>query len=225
MRILLINDDLRTSQGLAELLQRSLFGVDAVYTTEEGLKCADSGIYDIVILDISHSQEKSLLLVDQLRKAGNSVPLLMLSSETDVDRIVEALDAGADDYLRKPFEYAELAARVRSLTRRKGEFKENLASYGDLFLNKSTCEIQNGDGVSSRLSLKEFSILELLLDSKNNVLKKEKIIEKIWGGNSDAEYNNVEVYISFLRKKMEQLGITTRIHTFRGIGYSLEIVE
>ncbi|MCR5081005.1 MAG: response regulator transcription factor [Treponema sp.] len=223
MRILLINDDLRTSQGLAEFLQRSQAGVDVVYTTEEGIECANSQIYDIVILDISHSQEKSLLLVDQLRKAGNSVPLLMLSSLTETDDIVEALDAGADDYLKKPFDLAELAARVRALTRRKGELKEDKISYGDLFLNKSTCEIQNQKGDSTRLSLKEFSILELLLESKNNVLKKEKIIEKIWGGNSDAEYNNVEVYISFLRKKMEQLGIRTKIRTFRGIGYSLEL--
>lgn len=223
MRILLINDDLRTSQGLAEFLQRGQAGVDAVYTTEEGIECANSHIYDIVILDISHSQEKSLLLVDQLRKTGNSVPLLMLSSLTETEDIVEALDAGADDYLKKPFDLTELAARVKALTRRKGELKEDKISYGDLFLNKSTCEIQNQNGDASRLSLKEFSILELLLENKNNVLKKEKIIEKIWGGNSDAEYNNVEVYISFLRKKMEQLGITTRIHTFRGIGYSLEI--
>ena len=113
-------------------------------------------------------------------------------------------------------------ARVRALTRRKGEVKEDTLTFGDLTLDKNKCELQKVGGVSVKLSLKEFQIIELLFEAPHQVIKKERIIEKIWGGDSDAEYNNVEVYISFIRKKMDYLKVQTVIRTARGIGYSLE---
>ena len=124
--------------------------------------------------------------------------------------------------MTKPFSTDELLARVRALTRRKGEVKEDAVTFGDLTLNKNNCELQKVGGDAIKLSLKEFQIIELLFENPRQIIKKERIIEKIWGGDSDAEYNNVEVYISFIRKKMEQLKVKTYIRTARGIGYSLE---
>lgn len=157
-----------------------------------------------------------------LRAEKNSVPVLVLTAKDDVSDLVKGLDTGADDYLVKPFSTEELLARLRALTRRKGEVRENTVSFGDLVLNKSNCELQKVGGEAIKLSLKEFQIIELLFENPRQIIKKERIIEKIWGGDSDAEYNNVEVYISFIRKKMEQLKVTTQIRTSRGIGYSLE---
>ena len=135
---------------------------------------------------------------------------------------VRGLDCGADDYMTKPFSTDELLARVRALTRRKGDVKEDTVTFGDLILNKNTCELQKVGGEAIKLSLKELQIIDLLFENPKQIIKKERIIEKIWGGDSDAEYNNVEVYISFIRKKLEAIKVKTTIRTSRGIGYSLD---
>ena len=222
MRLLLVEDDVRLSQSLVEIFQKNHYGVDAVFTSEEGLKYASGDIYDALILDISASGNESVSMTKALRDEDIQVPILILSSKDDSRSIVHGLDSGADDYVVKPFSNDVLLARVRALTRRKGALKEDTLSLGDLTLDKNNCELQNSKGEALKLSLKELQIVELLFETPHKVIRKENIIERIWGEDSNAEYNNVEVYISFIRKKMDDLKVRTRIRTARGIGYSLE---
>ena len=222
MRILLVEDEVRLSQALVEIFQKNKYCVDAVYTGPEGLKYAQGGIYDAIVLDIMLPGMDGITILRTLREEKNDVPVLFLSAKDEIADKVKGLDCGADDYMTKPFSTDELLARVRALTRRKGEVKEDTLTFGDLTLDKNKCELQKVGGASVKLSLKEFQIIELLFEAPHQVIKKERIIEKIWGGDSDAEYNNVEVYISFIRKKMDYLKVQTVIRTARGIGYSLE---
>ena len=222
MRILLVEDEVRLSQALVEIFQKNRYGIDAVYTGPEGLQYAQSGIYDVVILDIMLPGMDGISILRALREEKNQVPILMLTAKDEVQDRVKGLDSGADDYMTKPFSTDELLARVRALSRRKADVKEDIITFGDLTLNKNNCELQKVGGEAIKLSLKEFQIIDLLFENPHQIIKKERIIEKIWGGDSDAEYNNVEVYISFIRKKMEQLKVRTQIRTARGIGYSLE---
>lgn len=222
MRILLVEDEVRLSQALVEIFQKNKYCVDAVYTGPEGLKYAQSGIYDAIVLDIMLPGMDGITILRTLREEKNDVPVLFLSAKDEIADKVKGLDCGADDYMTKPFSTDELLARVRALTRRKGEVKEDTLTFVDLTLDKNKCELQKVGGASVKLSLKEFQIIELLFEAPHQVIKKERIIEKIWGGDSDAEYNNVEVYISFIRKKMDYLKVQTVIRTARGIGYSLE---
>ena len=222
MRLLLVEDDVHLSQSLLELLEGESYGVDAVYTAADALKYAMSEIYDGIIFDPSLPGKDGLSILKNLRDKDMRTPVLILSDKCSVRDIVKGLDAGADDYVCNPFNPTELLARVRAVTRRKGDLKKNKATCGDLILDKDNCELQHVNGGAVKLSLKELQIIEFLFDSPHQVIKKEHIIEKIWGSDSDAEYNNVEVYISFIRKKMDDLGAKTRIRTARGIGYSLE---
>ncbi len=222
MRLLLVEDEIRLSQALVEILQKNHYGVDAVYTGSEGLKYAQSGIYDVIILDVMIPELSGWEILKKIREEKNNVPVLMLTARDEMEDKIYGLDLGADDYMTKPFNTDELLARIKALTRRRGEVKENCLEFGDLLFDKDKCEISKKGGESIKLSLKEFQILDLLFDNPGQIIDKERIISKIWGGDSDAEYNNVEVYISFLRKKMETLKINTKIRTARGIGYSLE---
>jgi len=222
MRILLVEDEVRLSQALVEIFQKNKFGVDAVYTGTDGLEYAKSGIYDLIILDIMLPGIDGISILKKLREDKNQVPVMLLTAKDDVTDKVSGLDMGADDYMTKPFATEELMARVRALTRRRGDMKEDIVTVGDLILNVKNCELQSVRGESVKLSLKEFQIIDMLFRNPHQIITKEQIIEKIWGGDSDAEYNNVEVYISFLRKKISALRVTTEIRTARGIGYSIE---
>lgn len=225
MRILLADDNVRNSQALAEFLQKNHFGTDTVYTGTEIIEYASYEIYDALVIGSALPKMSGLEVVKILRAKKNFVPVLLMSENPSVDEIVEGLDSGADDYIRRPVSFEEFLARIKALTRRKGEFKSSTVSIGNFLLDKNSCEIQNSSGESMKISLKELLILTLLFEFPHQVVKKELIIEKIWGGNSAAEYNNVEVYISFIRKKMEQLNVNARIRTARGIGYSLEEIS
>ena len=222
MRVLLVEDEVRLSQALVEIFKKNQYGIDAVYTGTEGLKFAQSGIYDVIILDVMLPEMDGFTILQKIRESKNSVSVLLLTAKDEVSDKIKGLDTGADDYMTKPFSTEELLARVRALSRRKSEVKEECLTFGDMILNISNCEIQKIGGKSIKLSLKELQVLELFFENPHKVIKKEKIIEKIWGGDSDAEYNNVEVYISFIRKKMEAVGITTVIRTTRGVGYSFK---
>ena len=223
MRILLVEDEERLSQALVEIFKENKFGIDAVYNGVDGLNSARTGIYDIVILDIMLPQLDGLAVLRTLREEKNAVPVLLLTAKEDVADKVEGLDSGADDYMTKPFSTEELLARVRALTRRKGDVRDDNLSLGDLALNRKNCEIVSiVTGQALKLALKEYQIIELLFRHPHEVITKEAIIERIWGDRSTVEYNNVEVYISFIRKKMEFLKVKTVIRTARGIGYSLE---
>lgn len=222
MRVLLVEDEERLSQALAVLFKKSRIGIDTVANGLTGLEYIHNGNYDVIILDVMLPGMDGITLLKTLRAEHNNVPVLMLTAKDDIADRVLGLDSGADDYLTKPFATEELLARVRALGRRRGEIKSDSVTFVDLTLSKNNCELQTESNGVIKLSLKEYQILEMLFDHPHQIITKEQIIEKIWGGDSNAEYNNVEVYISFIRKKIENLGVKVRIRTARGIGYSLE---
>ena len=222
MRILVVEDEIQLADALSEILRRNMYTVDTSYDGTDGLDNAMSGVYDCIILDVMLPGINGFEVLRKLRKEKISTPVLLLTAKSEVEDKINGLDIGADDYLTKPFVTGELLARIRALTRRKGEIiDENRLDYNGLELNKSTCSvIWNGNDV--KLSLKEYQIMELLISNPHQILPKERIIEKIWGYESDVEYNNIEVYISFLRKKLSVISAPVQIKTARGIGYSLE---
>ncbi len=221
MKLLVVEDEMQLADALTEILKRNRYIVDTVYDGIDGLDSALTGVYDCIILDIMLPGMNGLEILRNLRKEKISTPVLLLTARSEIEDKINGLDCGSDDYLTKPFVTGELLARVRALTRRKGEiFDENKLTFNGLELNKNSCSmIYEGNDV--KLSLKEYQIMELLISNTNRILPKERIIEKIWGYESDVEYNNIEVYISFLRKKLSAIGTNTQIKTARGIGYSL----
>ena len=222
MRILLVEDEERLSAALVQIFKNNQIGVDAVYNGNDGLEYALVGNYDAIILDIMLPGIDGFKVLKALRAQKNNVPIMVLTAKDEISDKVFGLDWGADDYVTKPFDINELLARLRALTRRKGEIREDIRQFGDLILSSRNCELQSVDGKAIKLSLKEYQILERLFDHPHQIITKEYLIDKIWGGDSNIEYNNVEVYISFIRKKIENLNVGIKIRTARGIGYSLE---
>lgn len=220
MRILLVEDEVPLSQAISEILKKNGFPTDAAYDGLSGLEYARTGVYDLVILDIMMPKMNGIQVLKALRDEKNAVPILMLTARDEVEDKVNGLDSGADDYMTKPFATDELLARIRALTRRRGDPVDEDLTFGDLTLRTKRYELMSGEN-SVKVSQKEFQILETLFYNPEQILTKERLIEKIWGGDSEAEYNNVEVYISFLRKKLQFLGSKTEIKTVRGAGYLL----
>ena len=222
MRVLIVEDEVRLAETLRDLPDTEHYAADVCHDGESGLDNALSDIYDLVILDVMLPKKDGFSVLRALRQEGKTVPVLMLSARSELSDRVEGLDCGADYYLTKPFEPKELLACVRMLTRRQPEQRvSNVLEYGDLRLEPDTFELACGER-SVRLSRKEFDMMELLLRSREMVLTKESLIVKLWGYESDAEDNNVEVYISFLRKKLEHLRSRVKIRTIRMVGYRLE---
>lgn len=222
MKLLIVEDEIQLADALTEILRRNMYTVDTVYDGIDGLDNALTGIYDGIILDIMLPRMNGIEILRNIRNEKIQTPVLLLTARSEVEDKINGLDCGADDYLTKPFMTGELLARVRAMTRRKGEIiNDNKLEYNGLILNKSTCAIMYG-GNDVKLSLKEYNIMEMLISNPHHILPKERIIEKIWGYESDVEYNNIEVYISFLRKKIAVLSAPVQIKTARGIGYSLE---
>ena len=221
MRVLIVEDEVRLAETLRDLLELEHYAADISHDGESGLDNALSDIYDLVILDVMLPKKDGFSILRKLRQAGKTVPVLMLSARSELSDRVEGLDCGADYYLTKPFEPKELLACVRMLTRRQPEQRgSNALEYGDLRLETDTLQLCCGER-SVRLSRKEFDLMELLMRSRDMVLTKERLILKVWGYESDAEDNNVEVYISFLRKKLEHLHSGVKIRTIRMAGYCL----
>ncbi|MGO5023501.1 response regulator transcription factor [Lawsonibacter sp. LCP25S3_G6] len=221
MRILLVEDEEYMAQAVAQVLGKNNYTVDLAHDGEYGLDCALSGIYDIVILDIMLPGRSGLEILKTLRQERIAVPVLLLTAKGETEDKVTGLDLGADDYLTKPFEMQELLARLRVLARRKQEISvQNGYAFGDTHLNPYTLSLYCGNQ-SFKLTLKESQLLEMLMDARGGVISKDRIIEKVWGFDSDAEDRHVEVYISFLRKKLKALGADTSIETVRGMGYAL----
>ena len=222
MRLLIIEDEIRLASTLQDLLELNGYTADVCHDGESGLDNALSGIYDVVILDVMLPKRDGFSVVRALREAASSVPVLMLTARSEVSDRVEGLECGADYYLTKPFAPRELLACVRALARRQPELQTtDTLEYGDLSLEKSSFTLSCGDR-SVRLSRKEFDILELLMRNREVVLKKETLLLKVWGYESDAEDNNVEVYISFLRRKLQHIHSQVKIRTIRMVGYHLE---
>lgn len=221
MRVLIVEDEVRLAATLQDLLEINGYTADACHDGETGLDNALSGIYDVILLDVMLPKMDGFTLLRHLRAAGNATPVLMLTARDQVGDRVEGLDCGADYYLTKPFEPQELLACIRALTRRQPELhSSDLLTFGDLTLDKSTFAL-NCEERSVRLSRKEFDMMELLMRNRDMVMTKETLLLKIWGYESDAEDNNVEVYISFLRKKLEHLRSRVKIKTIRMVGYCL----
>lgn len=221
MKLLLVEDEIPLADALSEILKRNKYSVDAVYDGEDGLEYAKTGLYDCIVLDIMLPRMDGIQVLRKLRAAGFSTPVMLLTAKSEVEDIISGLDCGADDYLTKPFSTGELLARIRALTRRTGDVIPDCYQFHDLKLNMRSYALST-DSNSIKLSLKEYQIMEMLIANPRQIIPKERIIEKIWGFEKDVEYNNIEVYISFLRKKLSAISSTVQIKTARSIGYSLE---
>lgn len=222
MNILLIEDEVALSDGIVHLLKKNKFNVDAVYDGEEGYLSGLSDRYDVIILDIMLPKMNGFEVLRKLREEKVTTPIIVLSALGQTQDKVRGLDLGADDYLAKPFQTEELIARIKALLRRKTEvINENILTIGDLSFNASSYELICNNK-SIKVSLKESEILMYFLARPNFVVTKDELIIKVWGYDSDAEYNNIEVYISFLRKKLQFIGSSVSISTVRGAGYKLE---
>lgn len=222
MRLLLVEDEKRMAQALCEILRLEKYEVDHYGNGPEGLAAIESNIYDIVILDVMLPGMDGYEIAKQARKKGITTPILMLTAKAELDDKVTGLDSGADDYLTKPFMTKELLARIRALGRRSLGTTSGVLSWGDIALDSGSLILScPQSGLSVRLSEKEYRILEYFIANHGQILTREQLATKIWGFNSDAEYNNVEVYLSFTRKKLAFVEAKTEIKAVRGIGYEL----
>lgn len=222
MRILIVEDEQRLAEALGQIMEEQRYQADLVHDGADGLDYGLTGQYDAIILDVMLPKVDGFEVARRLRCAHVSTPILMLTARDEVPDKIAGLDHGADDYMTKPFDIGELLARVRALTRRQGEVVGEQLTAGDLTLELSTRCLRR-EGKSVRLGFKEFDILRLLMNHSHSVVPKEDIIARVWGLDSEAEDNNVEVYISFLRKNLSFLASNVTIGTVRKVGYYLEV--
>ncbi|MBQ3425518.1 MAG: response regulator transcription factor [Clostridia bacterium] len=222
MRILVVEDEKRLCEALVQLLKKQNYAVDYDNDGESGLDDALSGIYDVIILDVMLPKLDGISILREIRAEKMDVPVIMLTAKGSISDKVTGLDAGADDYLPKPFNTEELLARVRALGRRRGGIVET----SSLSLGNTSYDAQNlrliCGAADITLTRKEGELLEYLMLNKNIITSKEQIIEKLWGFDSEAEANHVEVYVSFLRKKLKHINADIKITAVRGVGYKLE---
>lgn len=221
MRVLIVEDEVRLAEAVAEILKEQKYAVDVVHNGTDGLDYALSDQYDVIILDIMLPKLNGFQVVKQMRESKNSTPVIMLTAKDEISDKVHGLDYGADDYMTKPFDPEELLARVRAMTRRQGDVQTEEIEFSDLVLNLSTNTLHCGSK-SIHLGFKEFEVLKILINNSKAITPKEDLIVKVWGLDSNAEDNNVEAYISFLRKKFFYLGSKVNIETIRKVGYKLE---
>ena len=221
MRILIVEDETRLAETLRQLMEDQRYQADMVGDGADGVDYGLTGQYDLIILDVMLPKVDGFEVARRLRSAHISTPILMLTAWDDISDKIGGLDCGADDYMTKPFDSGELMARVRALTRRQGEVLGDVLKVGDLSLECSSRLLRVGER-SVRLGFKEFEVMRLLMVNSRAVVSKETLIAKIWGLDSEAEDNNVEVYISFLRKTLAYLGSRIAISTVRKVGYYLE---
>lgn len=225
MRILIVEDEKSLADVLTLAFKKENYIADTVYDGKSGYLQAMTGIYDAIILDIMLPKMNGYEVLEKLRREEKLItPILMLSAKSELEDKIKGLDYGADDYLTKPFEIKELFARIRAITRRQGVPESFVLTFGDLELDLKQCCITNSMTQQSiQLGGKEFQLLELFMRNQNQIITREQIAEKIWGYESNTEYNNVEVYVSFTRRKMNFIGTSARIKAVRGVGYLLEM--
>ena len=223
MRILLVEDEKNLSAAVCRLLQQERFVVDPVYTGPDGLDCALSGNYDAIILDVMLPGMDGFAILDRLRAERIKTPVMMLTARGDVQDRIRGLEGGADYYLPKPFQMQELIACLRAITRRGDGAPMMALAYGGVSLSEKDARLQNdATGQSVKLGAKEYQLMEVFLRNPGQILPKETLIERVWGYESDAEYNNLEVYVSFLRKKLAFISAPIKLKATRGMGYSIE---
>lgn len=221
MRLLLAEDERALSKALATILERSNYSVDTVYDGEAALEYLAADNYDGVILDIMMPKKDGITVLKELRSRGSKIPVLILTAKSEVDDKVLGLDSGANDYLTKPFHSRELLARIRAMTRTQSGQTSSVLQMGNITLDQRTYELSSPTG-SFRLANREFQILELLMQNPGNLISAERLMEKIWGYDSETEISVVWVYISYLRKKLSALGANVQIRATRNVGYCLE---
>lgn len=218
MHVLIAEDDERLVEALEKILQDNGYEIDKVMDGQAALDYATVGAYDVIVMDVMMPKMDGFEATRQIRRAGISTPILLLTARDAVGDKITGLDAGADDYMTKPFSPAELMAHLRALSRRQGEVQFESLQVGDLTLGLESYELTCGSK-SINLSFKEFAICKILMSSPNTIVSKDTLIQKAWGVTSSAGDNNVEAYISFLRKKLKHLGSTCKIETVRRAGY------
>ena len=221
MKVLIVDDEVRLADALGQIMKEQHYQADIVYNGTDGLSCGLSGEYDVIVLDVMLPGENGFQVVKKLREARIQTPVLMLTARDDIQDKVNGLDRGADDYMTKPFIPEELLARIRALSRRQGEVIVEEMRFGDLTLDLSANDLCCG-AKSIHLGYKEFEVLKILMSNSGRIVTKEALISRVWGSDSDAEDNNVEAYISFLRKKLNFVGSRVEISTLRKVGYRLE---
>ena len=221
MRLLLAEDEREISKALSTILKHNLYTVDTVFDGEEALAYIENGNYDGVILDIMMPKIDGISVLKIIRSKGINVPVLILTAKSEVDDKVLGLDCGANDYLTKPFSIKELLARIRAMTRIKTEAVDSLLKFGNVTLNRVTFELSTAYG-SYRLANKEFQIMEMFMSNPKNLISTERILEKIWGYDTETEVSVVWVYISYIRKKLASINSNIYIKATRNLGYSLE---
>lgn len=222
MKLLLAEDEKRMASALTELLKMENYDVNHVSDGSSALAALESDIYDAAIIDVMMPGMNGFDVVYTARSRGIKTPVLILTAKSTVDDKVTGLDSGADDYLTKPFQTKELLARIRALCRRNIRSRDGRLSFGDLILDPAAASLSCiATGQTVRLGGKELRIMEYMISNQGQILSREQLAVKIWGFESDAEYNNVEVYMSFSRKKLLFIGSRTEIKAIRGIGYEL----
>ena len=223
MKVLVIEDEKLVAESIRAILEHKDFDVETVYDGEAGTEYAELGIYDLLILDVMMPKFNGFQVARQVRADRCATPILMLTARSDIEDRIQGLNAGADYYLTKPFDSRELLACVNALLRRQGDQVDELR-MGNTALDLSSCTLVCGEN-SVRLSAREFDVMRFLLQSKGRVLSKEMILAKVWGYDSNAVENHVEVYVGFLRKKLTSIGSDLKIEAIRRLGYHLEVAE
>ncbi len=220
MRILVVEDEKRLAKALGEILAGEKYMVDVVYDGQDGFDYAMEDIYDAIVLDVMLPHMDGFTVAKNLREQKIETPIIMLTAKDAISDKISGLDYGADDYMTKPFAPEELLARIRAITRRKGEVIMNKLTLNDLSLDLESSTLSKNEK-SVRLNFKEFEIMKLFMSNPNSTYSKEDLIRKVWGYESDATDNNVEAYISFLRKKLMHIGSEMKIEAIRKVGYRL----
>ncbi len=225
MRILLVEDEKELSNALSKMLTKDGYNIDAVYDGADGLCFASTGMYDLIILDVIMPKMNGFEVLREIRRNKLDTPVIMLTALSDERDKVAGLDYGADDYMSKPFSFDELSARIRAVLRRKGKLvSDNTLEYGNATLDISNFMLKTPSG-EINLTSKEFELLRFLFEYPNFVAAKDDLILKAWGLNSEFESNNLEVYMSFLRKKLNHLNASFSIEAVRGVGYKLALLN
>ena len=224
MRLLFAEDEKSLSRAITAILKKNHYEVDAVYDGEEALAYLECGTYDGAILDIMMPKKDGLTVLKEIRRQGINTPVLMLTAKAEIDDRVLGLDSGANDYLTKPFAAPELLARIRAMTRTQMTQNTSSLSFGNLSLNQTSFELSSPSG-SYQLTHKDLQLLELLMANPGQVISSDRLFEKIWGYESDADPSVIWVYISYLRKKLTALNASVRIRAIRNAGYRLEEIQ
>lgn len=223
MNVLVVEDERNLADAIVKILEDEGYNAEATYDGKAGLTCAKSGLYDAIVLDVMLPGMSGYDVVNKMRHAGVSTPVLMLTARTSTEDKVRGLDSGADDYMTKPFEAPELLARLRALTRRRGDVLIDEIKFADIRLDLSTHDLSCGEK-SVHLSGKEFEVLSILMGSSSRVVSKQDLLTRVWGTDGEASENSVEAYVSFIRKKLTHIGSKVQVTTLRMLGYRLEVL-